>query len=106
MLTLIIVLIILVSITSTFSNLAHSKNLNRYLWGFIGVISYYLAQLLAGLMIALFSDELKKSQEAISIIGILSGLLGIGLAYFILHKMPNAEELSFNRKDLLDSNMD
>lgn len=104
MLTLIIVLIILVSIATTFSNLAHLKNLNRYLWGFIGVISYYLAQLLAGISIAIFSKDLKNNHEAMMIIGILAGLLGIGLAYFTLQKMPDAEEIRHNQKDLLDSN--
>jgi Na+/proline symporter len=104
MLSLIIVIIILVSIALTFSNLAHSKNLNRYLWGFIGIISYYIAQLLAGVLIVLFSKDLKNNHEAMSVIGILAGLLGVAIAYFILHKMPDAEEIRHNRKDLLDSN--
>jgi peptidoglycan/LPS O-acetylase OafA/YrhL len=104
MLALVIVIIILVSIALTFSNLAHSKNLNRYLWGFIGVISYYIAQLLAGIFIAFFSSNLKNDQEALFIIGILAGCLGVGIAYFTLQKMPNAEEIRHNRKDLLDSN--
>jgi ABC-type uncharacterized transport system permease subunit len=95
---------ILVSIALTFSNLAYSKNLNRYVWGFIGVISYYVAQLLAGIFIAFFSKNLKKDQEALFIIGILAGCLGVGIAYFILQKMPDAEVTKHNRKDLLDSN--
>jgi peptidoglycan/LPS O-acetylase OafA/YrhL len=104
MFTLIIVIVILVSIALTFSKLAHSKNLNRYLWGFIGVISYYIAQLLAGVFIAIFSKDLKNNQEAILVIGVLAGLLGVGIAYFILQKMPDSEEIKHNRKDLLDSN--
>jgi ABC-type transport system involved in multi-copper enzyme maturation permease subunit len=103
MFALIIVIIILVSIALIFSNLAHSKNLNRYVWGFIGVISYYVAQLLAGIFIAFFSKSLKNNQEALFIIGILAGCLGVGIAYFILLRMPNVEETQHNRKDLLDS---
>jgi peptidoglycan/LPS O-acetylase OafA/YrhL len=104
MLALIIVIVLLVSIALTFSNLAHSKNLNRYVWGFIGVISYYVAQLLAGIFIAFFSKNLKTNQEALFIIGILAGCLGVGIAYFTLQKMPDAEDTRHNRKDLLDSN--
>jgi hypothetical protein len=30
--------------------------------------------------------------------------LGVGIAYFTLQKMPDAEDTRHNRKDLLDSN--
>ena len=97
---------LLIFIGTSFSKLAFDKNLNRYVWGTIGIASYFITQLIAGLIIGVTNPELLSDRGSVTIIGLITGFMGVGIAYFILHRMPvKQENISFDG-DLLDSKMD
>ncbi len=97
---------ILVSAATTFARLAHDKNRNRYLWGTIGVASYFLTQIIVGILIGLVKPELLEENRTINIIGIACGFMGIGIAYYILKTLPDPTVEVAQNADLLDSHLD
>ena len=97
---------LLIYIATSFSKLAFDKNLNRYVWGTIGVASYFISQVISGLIISEINPELLNGSGSVTIIGLITGLMGVGIAYLILQRMPEKQDiLSFDR-DLLDGKMD
>jgi hypothetical protein len=101
-----LVIFILIGIVTTFSRLAFDKNLNRYLWGTIGVVSYYLAQYIGGFIINSINPEILQDKGALIGIALLLGFTGVGIAYFILYKMPDPNETSVDDSDLLDNKIE
>lgn len=97
---------ILVSAATTFARLAHDKNRNRYLWGTIGVVSYFLTQIIVGIVIGLINPELLQETVFINITGVACGFMGIGIAYYILKTLPDPTEEVTSNPNLLDSNLD
>ena len=99
-------IVIFVGIASSFSRKAHDKNRNRYLWGTIGIVSYFLLQVLAGIIMALIDPKLLENQVIVTIAGLVTGFAGVGLAYYILHKLPDPTEVvEATDNNLLDSNL-
>ena len=97
---------ILVSAATTFARLAHDKNRNRYLWGTIGVVSYFLTQIIVGVLIGLVKPELLEDNVTINILGMVCGFIGMGVAYYILKTLPDPIEEVTSNPDLLDSHLD
>ena len=97
---------ILISAATTFARLAHDKNRNRYLWGTIGVVSYFFTQIIVGVIIGLAKPELLEENLIINIIGMACGFMGIGIAYYILKTLPDPTEEVTSNPDLLDSHLD
>ena len=97
---------ILVSAATTFARLAHDKNRNRYLWGTIGVVSYFLTQIIVGVLIGLVKPELLEDNVTINILGMVCGFIGMGVAYYILKTLPDPTEEVTSNADLLDTNFD
>ncbi len=94
---------ILVGIATTLARKAFDKDRNRYLWGAIGVVSYYLFQLVAGIFIAFIEPEWLQNQGIVLGLGLGFGFIGVGIAYYILHKLPNPTEVEDSENDLLDA---
>ncbi len=101
-----LVIVIIIGIATTFSRLAFDKNLNRYLWGTIGVVSYYLAQFIGGIIINEINPELLQDKGALVGYALLLGFMGVGVAYFILYKMPYPGETIVDDSDLLDNKIE
>jgi hypothetical protein len=97
---------LLISAASSFAKIAFDKNLNRYLWGSIAVGSYLLGQVFMVFFIALVNPEVLKNSGSLTVCGVCGGLICVGIAYFILQRIPvKTDRISLN-KDLLDSKMD
>ena len=96
---------ILISIASAFSRKAFDKNRNRYAWGTIGVVTFFASQFIGGIIVALINAELLSDQATVTIVGLVSGILGTGTAYYMLHKLPDPTEIVETDSDLLDSNL-
>ena len=96
---------ILFSIASAFSRKAHDKNRNRYGWGTIGVVTFFGSQFIGGIIVALINADLLNDQGTVTIIGLISGIIGTGTAYYVLHKLPDPTEIVETDSDLLDSNL-
>ena len=101
-----LIIFILFGIAKTFAQIAHDKNRNRYLWGTIGVLSYYLTQIIAGIIIALVIPEWLENTGIVMAINLISGFSGVGIAYFILNKLSDPTEELEADDDLLDSKLE
>jgi hypothetical protein len=101
-----IAIVIIIAVATTFSRLAFDKNLNRYLWGTIGVVSYYLAQFIGGHILNMINPELLQDSGALIGYALLFGFMGVGIAYFILYKMPDSNETIVDESDLLDNKLE
>ena len=84
----------------------YDKNRNRYLWGTIGVVSYFLTQIIVGVLIGLVKPELLEDNVTINILGMVCGFIGMGVAYYILKTLPDPIEEVTSNPDLLDSHLD
>ena len=93
---------IFIGIAMTFSRKAYDKDRNRYVWGTIGVVSYFLLQIIAGGIIALVKPEWLTEQAIVTVIGLVTGFAGVGVAYYILHKLPDPTEETVENSGLLD----
>jgi uncharacterized membrane protein YuzA (DUF378 family) len=98
-----IAIIILIAVASNFSRTAESKNLNRYLWGAIGFFSYYIGQIIFGILIAAVNPSLMSDTVSINLIGIVVGICSVGVAHIILQKMKDPKENNAINNNLLDS---
>jgi uncharacterized membrane protein len=94
-----------IGIASAFARLAFDKERNRVFWGVTGVVSYFLTQFIAGMIIVLINPELLTDGTIVMILNLVFGFLGVGIAYFILNRLPDLREVQDTDTDLLDSNL-
>jgi hypothetical protein len=94
-----------IGIATMFSRKAFDKDRNRYLWGTIGVLSYFLTQFVAGVIVNLINPELLVNKASLYIISMLSGFSGVGIAYTILNRLPDLAEESLADDNILDSQL-
>lgn len=92
---------IFAGIATTFARKAYDKDRNRYLWGFIGIASYFLMQVLAGIIMRLTNPDWLNNQGILTGIGLASGFVGVGIAYYFLHNL--SDPIEETDADLLDS---
>jgi drug/metabolite transporter (DMT)-like permease len=97
---------IFVGIASAFARKAFDKDRNRYLWGTIGVCSYFLLQLLGGILIALIKPEWLENNGILTGISLLFGFIGAGIAYYILNNLSDTEQALDTDNQLLDSHLE
>jgi hypothetical protein len=99
-------IIMLITVATTFSRVAYDKDLNRYLWGTIGVLSYFSMQIIAGVVCIIFMPELLQNKIITTILDLSMGLLGVTIAYQILIRRPNPNDTPPPASgDLLDSDL-
>jgi drug/metabolite transporter (DMT)-like permease len=95
-----------IGIGSTFARKAFDKDRSRGLWATIGIISYFLMQFVAGVFIFMMMPELLSDDASVLILNLVTGFGGVGIAYYILHRLPDLrEEIQAIDDDLLDSNL-
>ncbi len=97
---------ILVGIAKIFAQLAHDKNRNSYLWGAIGVASFYLTQVIIGVIMAIVNPELLEDNLTTSAVGVICGFLGVFVTYYVLKSQRDTTKEIVLNPDLLDSNLD
>ena len=97
---------IFIGIATGFSRLAFDKDRNRWVWGTIGVASYFILQILAGILMALLKPEWLENKGILTTVSMVAGFSGVGIAYYILHQLPSLDENMVVDSQLLDSNMD
>lgn len=109
-----IAILILFVLASLFFNYAKKNNLNPILWAILAIVSFFAAQVIAGVIIALFFPNLFGDDASILAIGLISSLTGVFITYNIMRrsaqkaktKIVDAEVLDDNIKDDLDSLLD
>jgi hypothetical protein len=93
---------LLISIATSFSRKAYDKDRNRYLWAAIGILSFFIMQAVAGIIIGLVYPELLEQNGWMMAISYASGFAGIGTAWYILNKLPDPQAAD---NSLLDANL-
>ncbi|MBL7816317.1 MAG: hypothetical protein JNL70_14955 [Saprospiraceae bacterium] len=92
---------ILAGIATTFARTAFGKDRSRFVWGFIGVASYFLMQVVAGIVIRFINPDWLTNQGILIGVSLLSGFIGVGIAYYILYNL--SDPIEETDADLLDS---
>lgn len=74
--------------------LAEKKGRNKWLWAIISVAAYYLGTFMAGIgwVIIMETDVQELGLGGIMLLSLISGLVGWGTVYLILHRMANISE--------------
>jgi hypothetical protein len=96
----------LISVATTFARIAHDKDFNRFIWGAIGVSSYFIMQVVVGIIVIITMPKLYENTGAKIALDLGSGLLGVSIAYFILKNLHNPNDTPPPASgDLLDSDL-
>jgi peptidoglycan biosynthesis protein MviN/MurJ (putative lipid II flippase) len=96
---------VLIGVATSFARIAFDKNLNRGLWGTIGVLSYFVSQFVITLIIASVSPETMLDNTNRIVYSLLSGIAGVAIAYVVLQRMPDGKDESQNDSNLLDGDI-
>lgn len=89
-----------------FHKYAKENGLVVWLWSIIPILSYFVAAFIAGLFIGLFAPNLLSDQLWLTIIALSAGILGVGIAYFIMTKEAAKKRSNNNAtSDLLDNDL-
>jgi hypothetical protein len=96
---------VLIGVATSFARIAFDKNLNRGLWGTIGVLSYFVSQFVITLIIAAVSPETMADSTNGVVYSLLSGFAGVTIAYIILQRIPDGKDENDNNTNLLDGDI-
>jgi threonine/homoserine/homoserine lactone efflux protein len=95
--------IFIVAIVIGFASEAHGKNRIPLAWSAIGIASYYIMQIVVGFLFALTYRNLFQNYLNSETISIVTGLVGVCIAYYILTKLPDTKKVIKSESDLLDN---
>jgi len=99
-------IIILIAIGSGFYKYADSHNLPyKIMWTILGPASYYIAQFLFGIVIALAMPSLLDSTGQLLIIGLVTGFAGVGITYWIMTRQNAKPKTTGHDDDILDDGL-
>ncbi len=88
-----------------FYRAAVQHELNKALWVIIGVLSYFAGQFIAGFAIGMVSPGLLDDTVSMIIVGLISGIVAVGIAYWIMVNTAkkNVIQKEKEKKDLIDN---
>lgn len=84
---------------------AVQHDLNKVLWLFIGVFAFFAGQFIAGFVTEIVSPGLLDDFMSLLIVGLISGLVAAGIAYWIMLNTAkkNAIQKEEEKKNLIDN---
>jgi hypothetical protein len=94
---------IAVGIAYAFARKASDKNRNPYVWGVIGMVNFFAAQIVV--VFVAFVKPKWFDSSVVKMIGLMLCFLVVGVAYYMLHKLPEPTKTVETDSDLLDSNL-
>lgn len=97
-------MVAIILIGYAFRQLAFDRKRNEWLWVILSIVTYFLAQVLIGLIIALIKPDMLKNEMGINILGWIGGLLATFVLYMYLKNLPEKEDKILDNNDLLDDN--
>jgi len=95
-------MIAILIIAGLFYKQALNLGLNKYLWPILAVVSYFVFQLLAGFVIGIVKPSLLEDNLTIMGLGVLAGVIGVAILYFIMKKESVKQKAKSKDADLLD----
>jgi positive regulator of sigma E activity len=96
----------IVAIVIGFASEAHSKNRIPLVWSALGIASYYIMQIVVGFLFALTKRNLFQNYINSETMSIVTGLLGVCIAFYILTKLPDTKKVFKSESDLLDNDIE
>lgn len=99
-------MIVLIIIGVLFYNYANSNNINKVLWVIVGLLSYFVPQLIVGVIIGLIAPQMVNDTVSLTIIGIAVGIIGAIIAYQVMVSYSKKEKIIPVDDSLLDSDLD
>jgi len=97
--------IVLIIIGIVFYNYAKSSNINQAVWVLIGLASYFVPQVIVGVVIALVAPHMVNERGMLTIIGIAVGLIGAVIAYQVMVNYAKKAKIKEVDDSLLDSEL-
>ena len=93
-------IIVVIAVVKAFASLAQSKNRNKFVWGTIGALSYYIPVLTMGLVLfpilvqaGLLPFVTQNNAVLVNIgLNLVAGILCCTLAYVLLKSLPDAHD--------------
>ncbi len=98
-------MIVLIIIGVVFYNFAKSNKINKAAWVIIGLVSYFVPQLLVGIVIGFTAPQMINERGALTIIGIAVGLIGAVIAYQVMVNYAKKAKIKEVDDSLLDSEL-
>ncbi len=100
-------MIALVVVGIVFYNYAKKCSINNTVWVLIGLASYFIPQVIVGVLILLMAPQMVNDRGMLTIIGIASGILGSIIAYQIMVKYATNNTIKKEGDEtLLDNDLD
>jgi uncharacterized membrane protein YeaQ/YmgE (transglycosylase-associated protein family) len=98
-------MIVLLVIGILFYNYAKRNNINKAVWVIVGLLSYFVPQLIVGVIIGLVAPQMVNDKGMLTIIGIAVGAIGAIIAYQIMVNYAKKEKIKVVDDSLLDSDL-
>lgn len=100
-------MIALVVIGIIFYNYAKSCSINNTVWVLIGLASYFIPQVIVGVVIALVAPQMLKEEVGLNILGMAVGIIGSIITYQIMIKYATNNAIKKEVDEtLLDSDLE
>jgi len=99
-------MIVLLIIGIVFYNYANRNNINKAIWVIVGLASYFVPQLIVGVVIGLTNPQMLNERGVITIIGIAVGIVGAMIGYQIMVNYAKKEKEKIVDDNLIDSDFD
>ncbi len=99
-------IILLIVIARHFYRLAEKYEKNKWLFGFIGIVSYYAGTFIVGILLGLANEifSLNINFENKYGLGIIAMPFGIGLAYVLHSILKHNLKEQYHRKIIAENN--
>ena len=100
-----LLILALIFVGNIFSKLAKSKERNATLWVIIGIVTFFVSQLLLGVAIGIFRPAMLEDETAVNILGLCASTVGVIIVYVILYQLPDGDDgyrNKFRNDDILD----
>ena len=93
----------MIGLGRVFYKFAEKNNLNKILWGILGIVGFYVAQIITGIIIAFTNPGMLEENITITIISIVTGLFGSLITWGIMNSVAKNKSKSLNSdSDILD----
>ncbi|CAG5077109.1 hypothetical protein [Parvicella tangerina] len=88
-----------------FFKLAQNNGLTAWVWALLAVVGYLGGAFVVGLLIGLFAPEMLNDRLSLTLLGLVSGGIGILIVYLLLKLQIKRKENEVEDGDILDDDL-
>lgn len=99
---------ILIGVVVGLYNLAEKKGLNKWVWAVMGLVGWFGAQFVIGIILGMTNSSILYDETQLIIWGLISSLVGVSIVYgalFMVAKNKESKKAS-DYDDIMDASMD